>query len=170
MKFLWLWFDALPPSQPVSAAPSTLLICLTLFTSSLLPPTHWHLYSRKERWVAWQPRRIRLIEIDGSGPGRTPFYYSCSKKGYQGVMEPCSLAELFCVYRTCKGVGREIEREINLNCNWYKVSHRMVGGSRIEEWFGGGVGNTALKLTRRTLCGKKCTLWTRGQLVGLLWL
>lgn len=46
--------------------------------------------------MARQIRRIHLIEIDGSGPGRPLLYYPCGEKGYQGLMEAWCLAEIFC--------------------------------------------------------------------------
>lgn len=134
-------------SQPVPAVPSTFFIYPTLPISSLPPPGHWHLSKRKEKWLAWQLGRIRLIEIDGSGPRRPPFY-CCSKKCYQGLMEPRSVWSILWlrrlgVYWTCKEIGMEVEREINLNSNW--LSCRRVGRSRAVGWYLEGVGNTLPK-------------------------
>lgn len=82
---------------------------------------------------------FNIVEIDGSGPRRPLFHYSCSKKDDQGLTEPCSPAEVFCDWGDLllTGLPRELGEKLegNLNCNGYKVSHRMAGGGA-ELWDG----------------------------------
>lgn len=122
--------------------------------------------------TAW---RICLLEIDGSGPRRPPFYYSCSKKEYQGLMEPRSLAEVFCDWADLMftGLAWELEEKLKGKLIWTVIDIRSVRGRQEEQSCGmayGQVEQFYSKVGTGILCCKKCNLETRGQFVDLLWL
>lgn len=122
--------------------------------------------------TAW---RICLIEIDGSGPRRPPFYYSCSKKDYQGLMEPRSLAEVFCDWADLMftGLAWEFEEKLKGRLIWTVIDIRSVTGWQEERSCGMVYGQGEqfyFKIGTRILCYKKRNLETRGQFVDLVWL
>lgn len=151
MECLWLWpfhagqrgFVALafPAHHPLpSPSQCGVLILLIVyaypmfFTSSPLAPIHWHSLQEEGKMRALTALEDKFNRNWWKWPKKVLFYYSCREKGYQGLMEPQSLAEVFLwlrsfgVYWTWKGIRRESEREINLKYNWCVHSLRRWEG------------------------------------------
>lgn len=86
-------------------------------------------------------------------PKKVMFYYSCSEKGYQGLMGPPSLAGVFCDWGVLvfTGLGRQTEERLKGTLIWTIIDVCPVS----EEWREEGC--TALK-SLQTL-HVRCDLW-----------
>lgn len=134
--FVALAFPAHPPPQSLSdwRAHCSYILCLShVFHSSPLPPIHGHSLQEEGNMSALTALEDKFNRNGWRRPKKVMFYYSCCEKGYQGSMEPhscwCILwLRSFGVYWTWKGIRRDVEREVNLNCNWCAACLRMVWG------------------------------------------
>lgn len=109
------------------------------FTSSPLPPIHWHSLQEEGKLRALTALEDKFNRNWWKWPKKVSFYYSCREKNYQGLMEPQSFAEAFCDWGVSvfTVLGRKSEESLKGKLIWTVIGVRSVldGGREDLLWW-----------------------------------